>query len=212
MKVVAIVPIKLNNERLAGKNLMFLGNKPLIHYCLETLSDIREINERYVYCSNESISDYLIGGVDFLRRPEFLDSPTTNFTQIFRGFQKQVEADVYVYAHATAPFVTVETVSKAVSAVLSGSYDSAFCAEKIQDFLWRNGEPLNFDATNIPRSQDLPVIYRETSGVYVFHKTVFEKYQRRVGKNPLILEVSFKEATDINTAEDFKRAEALLSY
>ena len=81
---------------------------------------------------------------------------------------------------------------------------------KIQDFLWKDGEPLNFDAANIPRSQDLAPIYRETSGVYVFTKEVFEKYHRRIGKNPFVKEVSFKEAVDINNPEDFALAEALL--
>lgn len=73
-----------------------------------------------------------------------------------------------------------------------------------------NGKPLNFDAANIPRSQDLEPIYRETSGVYVFKKEVFKKYRRRIGENPYIAEVSYREAIDINEVEDFDMAEKLL--
>ena len=62
----------------------------------------------------------------------------------------------------------------------------------------------------MPRSQDLKPIYRETSGVYVYTKEVFEKYHRRIGKNPYIKEVSFKEAVDINNPEDFDLAIAML--
>ena len=97
-----------------------------------------------------------------------------------------------------------------IDAVQSGKYDSAFCAVKIQDFLWENEKPLNFDAANVPRSQDLNPIYRETSGVYVFTREVFEKYHRRIGMNPFVKEVSFKEAVDINNPEDFELAKALL--
>lgn len=61
------------------------------------------------------------------------------------------------------------------------------------------------------RSQDLEPIYRETSGVYVFTKEVFEKYHRRIGKKPYIKEISYKEAVDINNPEDFYLAEALLN-
>ena len=82
---------------------------------------------------------------------------------------------------------------------------------KIQDYLWQDGEPLNFDATNVPRSQDLKPIYRETSGVYVFTKEVFEKYHRRIGKSPFVKEVSFKESIDINNPEDFILAETFLN-
>ena len=51
------------------------------------------------------------------------------------------------------------------------------------------------------------VIYRETSGIYVFTKEVFQKYKRRVGKHPFIKEVTFKESIDINEPEDFELAE-----
>ncbi len=212
LKIAAIVPIKLNNERLPNKNTKLLGEKPLISYICDTLLAVHMINERFVYCSSTEICRYLPDGVNFLDRPEYLDLPTSNFTQIFTEFSNEINADIYVYAHATAPFLKKETVVTAITAVASGKYDSAFCAQKLQDFIWSNGEPLNFNADNFPRSQDLPVYYRETSGVYVFTKKVFEKYKRRIGINPFIVEVGYKEAIDINTIEDFKLAEHFLSY
>lgn len=209
-KIVAIMPIKLNNERLPGKNTMNLSGKPLLQHELENLLKVKEIDEVYVFCSDEKITDYLPEGISFLKRPKKLDLQTSNFTQIFEMFLNEVDADIYVYAHATAPFITNNTMKKCVNAVISEEFDSAFCATKIQDFLWKNGEPLNFDAENIPRSQDIEPIYRETSGVYVFRKEVFEKYKRRIGINPYICELGYKEAIDINTKEDFELAEALV--
>ena len=211
MKIISIMPIKLKNERLAGKNTMLLGDKPLLCHELENLMKVESIDEVIVYCSNERIEEYLPSGVVFKKRPEFLDLPTSNFTQIFETFMEDNDADIYVYAHATAPFITYETMVECVDAVVSGDYDSAFCATKIQDYLWKDGEPMNFDAENIPRSQDMEPIYRETSGVYVFTKEVFEKYHRRIGVNPYIKNVSFKEAVDINNPEDFELAKALLN-
>lgn len=204
------MPIKLNNERLPGKNTKPLGNKPLLQYELSALQQTNLLDELFVYCSDEKVCDYLPDGVSFLRRPSFLDLPTSNFSQIFKEFSNEVEADIYVYAHATAPFITVTTMIECISAVKSGRYDSAFCASKIQDYFWQDGAPLNFDATDVPRSQDLKPIYRETSGVYVFTKQVFQDYHRRIGIKPFIKEVSYKEAIDINNPEDFELAEALL--
>ncbi len=211
MKTVAIMPIKLNNERLPGKNTKILGNKPLLQYELDNLIATKLCDSIYVYCSSEQIKTYLPKGVDLLKRPEFLDLPTSNFTQIFENFMKEIDADVYVYAHATAPFINVETMEECIKAVKSGEYDSAFCASKIQDYLWLDNKPMNFDATNLPRSQDLKPIYRETSGVYVFTKNVFIKLKRRIGIKPFIKEVSYKEAVDINNLEDFDLAEALVN-
>ena len=210
MKIVAIMPIKLLNERLPGKNIKLLGDKPLIQYELENLIKTEMLDSINVYCSDESVCEYIPEGVNFIKRPDYLDLPTSNFTQIFESFKDVIEADIYVYAHATAPFITVETMKECIEAVKSGIYDSAFCASKIQDYLWQDEVPLNFDATNVPRSQDLKVIYRETSGIYVFTKEVFEKHHRRIGIKPYIKEVSFKEAVDINNPEDFDLAEALL--
>jgi CMP-N-acetylneuraminic acid synthetase len=209
-RIIAIVPVKLNNERLPGKNTKLLGGKPLVGHCLNTLLSVREISAVYVYCSNREIERYLPSGVKFLKRPQELDLPTSNFTQIFGSFMREADADIYVYAHATAPFVTPDTIRKEIEAVSGGEYDSAFCAEQIQDFLWKDGSPLNFDAENIPRSQELPVIWRETSGVYVFHKEVFTERRRRVGIKPYIVEVGRKEAVDINTPDDFHYAEMFL--
>ncbi len=211
MSIVAIMPIKLINERCPGKNTRLLGGKPLLQYELDNLKRTGVCDSINVYCSDESLIPFLPQYVTFVKRPEYLDLPTSNFTQIFDSFIEIVDADIYVYAHATAPFITVETMKQCIEAVKSGNYDSAFCAVKLQDYLWQDGEPLNFDASNLPRTQDLKPIYQETSGVYVFTKSVYQKYRRRIGKNPFIKEVSFKEAVDIDNPEDFELAEAIVN-
>ena len=69
---------------------------------------------------------------------------------------------------------------------------------------------MNFDAANLPRSQDLNPIYRETSGIYVFRKEVFRNLKRRIGDHPFIKVLTMKEAVDINVPEDMKMAELFL--
>ena len=212
MTVKAIIPVKMNNERLPGKNTRILGDKPLMHYVRTALLKTDSIDTICVFCSNEEIKKYLLDGVEFLKRPEYLDLPSSNFTQIFECFMKDNDADIYVYAHATAPFISTETINDCINAVLSGKYDSAFCARKIQDFLWKDGRPLNFDAQNVPRSQDIEPVYRETSGVYVYTKDVFQNLRRRVGNIPYIKELTIREAIDINEYEDFEFAEIMLNH
>lgn len=210
MKIVAIMPIKLKNERCPGKNTRMLGSKPLLQYELDSLKETGLCDSINVYCSSEDVVPYLPDGVNFVKRPEVLDLPTSNFSQIFETFMGEIDADIYVYAHATAPFIKKETMEQCINAVKSGEYDSAFCALKLQDYLWQNGEPLNFDATNVPRTQDLTPIYQETSGVYVFTKDVFRNKHRRIGDKPYVSEVSFKEAVDIDNPEDFLLAEKIV--
>ena len=210
MKIVSIIPIKMHNERLPGKNIKLLGKFPLIEYVQKSLLEIESINEHYVFCSSDDIEKFLLPGFSYLKRDERLDLSTSNFTQIFESFSSMVNADIYVYAHATAPFIEVETIYVCLDAVKSGEYDSAFCVMKIQDYFWKDGKPLNFNAENLPRSQDLEPIYRETSGIYVFTREVFEKFHRRIGEKPFFREVNYKEAIDINDNDDFKLAEIML--
>ena len=122
---------------------------------------------------------------------------------------KEVEADIYIASHATGPFTRSESIDKCVEAVQTGRYDSAFLARRLQEFLWQNGNAMNFDIQNFPRTQDLVPVYSEAPGAYVFTKDTFLKYDRRVGMKPYICEISEIEARDIDYQDDFDIADAI---
>ena len=210
MKVVALLPIKMNNQRIPGKNIKkFDDGTPLMELIQKTLLETDCLDEIYVYCSNPSVKEYILPGIKYLQRPDYLDGDGANSNDIIREFIKVVPADVYVETHATGPFTKSKSIEKCVQAVLSGEYDSAFLAKKMQEFMWQNGKPMNFDAQNFPRTQDLVPIYSEAPGAYVFSKATFEKCNRRVGEKPYIYEISEVESRDIDYPEDFEIANAI---
>ncbi len=214
MKIVAVVPMKLNSSRLPQKNIKcFTNGKPLCYYILSTLLLLRHsIDEVYVYCSNPDIQNYLPKGVNYLMRSEQLDQDSTKINEVLQCFAKDVSADIYVMAHTTAPFVTAKSIEKGLNAVYSGSYDSAFAAKKIQDFLWKDGIPFNYNLNCIPRTQDLPLYYEETSGFYIYRSEIITEFNRRIGRNPYIVEVGEIEGIDIDEPEDFEIADAVFNY
>ena len=164
MKVVAIVPMKLNNQRLPQKNTKcFKNGKPLCYYILSTLLKIDEISEVYVYCSNSKIKEFIPEGVIYLQRSEDLDQDSTKMNEVLYKFSEEVEADIYIMTHTTAPFISKDSIKEGLNAVVTGKYDSAFSVKKIQEFLWKDGKTLNYKLDNIPRTQDLEPIYAETS-------------------------------------------------
>lgn len=204
MKTVALIPIKLGSKRVVGKNTKpFFDGTPLMHFIQKACLGAKTIDEVYVYCSDESVKDYILPGVKFLKRPKYLDGDDINANDFIREFIKVVDADIYVNAHTTSPFAKSETIDDCVEHVSGGEYDSAFCAEAIRTFMWENGKPINFDPNSFPRTQDLPLIYGETSIAYVFTKESFLKNNRRLGMNPYIKEVDKIEAMDIDYPEDF---------
>lgn len=175
-----------------------------MHFIQKACLDAKTIDEVYIYCSDEAVKEYILPRVKFLQRPEYLDGDNINANDLIREFMKVIDADIYVNAHTTSPFAKAETIDDCVSHVASGEYDSAFCAEVLRTFMWENGRPINFDPDHFPRTQDLPLIYGETSIAYVFTKEAFLIHNRRLGSHPYIKEVGRIEAMDIDYPEDFE--------
>lgn len=210
MKIVAFVPIRLNSKRVIGKNLRLLGGKPLMSYVLDTLVKVKSIDEVYVYCSQDEIREYLPAGVKFIKRPDFLDSDETLGKDIYEEFVKNVNADIYILAHTTSPFIKQSTIEMALDKIINGESDSAFSCEKIQTFAWFNKRPLNYDLKEIPRTQLIEPIYVETSAFFMFERNIWTVYKQRIGFNPYMAQVDKIEGVDIDWPEDFEFAEKIL--
>ncbi len=210
MKVVAFVPIKMNSERLPNKNIMtFENGQPLASYIQETLLKVENIDEIYVYCSDEEITNYIVDGVKFLKRSKHLDESSTPFNEVLSSFAKDVDADFYVLTHTTAPFIEPDSIKEGVSKVRSGEFDSAVGVHRLYEFLWKDGKPFNYSLIDIPRTQDLPPIYAETCGLFIYSKELIINENRRIGKRPYFVELSKIESIDINDKEDFLIANAI---
>ena len=210
MKTVAFVPIRLNSKRVMGKNLKMLGEKPLMYYVLETLSQVKSIDEIYVFCSSEEIQPYLPEGVQFLKRSESLDRDETLGCEIYDAFVDTVDADLYILAHTTSPFIKATTIENAIEKIKTGKYDSAFSAEKIQTFAWYDGKPLNYVLSHVPRTQDLKPVFVETSAFFMFKRDLWKTKRQRIGDNPYFSVIDKIEGVDIDTLEDFAFAEKVI--
>lgn len=211
MKVVAFVPIKLNNQRLPGKNLLPIGDKPMCWYIVNSLINTKGIDETYVYCSNNEICKHIPEKAIFLKRPKSLDGNLVKGFEIYTSFINTIDADIYVLAHATSPFTKSVSISNALSHVLSGENDSAFSAERIQTFVWYKNQPINYDLKDVPRTQDMEPIFKETSAFYIFKKEIFTEFHRRIGFNPYIQEMVGIEAVDVDEKKDYDMAVSMFN-
>lgn len=206
MKTVALVPIKLNSQRLPHKNILPIAGKPLCWHICNSLINVQSIDEVYVFCSDEEVIKYIPNKVKFLKRDERLDGDLIKGFDIYKEFITQVDADIYVLAHTTSPFILTSSIQNGLEHVLDKSHDSAFSAERIQTFAWYKNKPINYDLNDVPRTQDMEPIWVETSGFYIFKKEVFTEHHRRIGFNPYIQEVSGMEAIDIDERKDYELA------
>lgn len=211
MKTVAFIPIRLNSKRVPGKNIKIIGGKPLLCHIMEKLTQINNIDEVYVYCSDESVKKYLPPNVIFLKREKCLDSDDTLGQDIYDAFVSMVEADIYILAHATSPFIRKDTIENALNKVMYDHFDSAFSVEKIQTFAWYKNHPLNYNLKEIPRTQTIEPIYIETSAFFIFKSEVWKQHRQRIGFNPYMAIVDRYEGIDIDWPEDFELAARLMN-
>lgn len=212
MKVTAFVTIRLNSQRLPGKNLLPLGGHALAWHICNTLLECETIDKSYIYCSDERVMEHLPQSprLLFRRRDKWLDGNEVTAQDTYGAFTSEVESDIYVAALTTAPFITAASIDRGVKAMLEQGHDSAFSAKRLQTFVWYDGHPVNYNPAAIARTQDLKPLYMETSGFYAFSRTLWQQHRRRIGFNPYVVEVNHREAVDIDNLEDYKFAEMIV--
>lgn len=209
-QVVAFVPIKLHSERIPNKNQQLLDGKPLYTHILNTLTESAQLGAIYVYCSDVGIANDLPAGVLFCQRDKSLDGTRVRGREIWQAFAEAVPALNYVLAHTTSPFTRSASVDEAIAAIKSPHYDSAFTAQVIRAYVWKDGKPLNFSPHDIERTQDLDSIVIENSGVYGFSRHLLMSTGRRIGARPKVIPVSFPETIDIDELVDLDLARSVI--
>lgn len=209
MKIVAFEPIKLNSQRLPGKNKLPLAGRPLCYHLTNALLQVPEIDEVYVFCSSDEVMDYVPEGTKFLKRDSYYDGDSVKSFELIGKFIDSVDADIYVFANTTSPFLKADSISNALRHVIDGEYDSAVTVREFKTFALYQGKPLNYDINDIPKTQDIEPVYVETSGAYIFKKEIFTEHRRRLGFHPYLQIVDEIEGVDIDTKEDFDYAETL---
>lgn len=210
MKVVAFVPIKFKSQRLENKNILPLGKFPLCWYIFESLKQVKNIDEIYVYCSDDRIVKYIPNDIKFLERPTHLDRNETKGLEIYTSFINTVDADVYILAHATSPFIRSFSIQKGLDSILNDGHDSAFSVQKMQTYGWYQNKPLNYELDNVVRTQDLDSVLLETSAFYIFKKDILQN-GRRIGNNPHRVITDRIESVDIDEVDDYRLAQAIMT-
>ena len=214
-RIVALVPMRHNSERVPGKNYRSFGGRELYHHIIETLLDCELIDEVVINTDSPIIMEDAserFPQVRLIERPEHLRDGDIPMNDVLLYDVTQVEADFYLQTHSTNPLLSTETTTRAINLFLDNcsSYDSLFSVTRIQTRLWdAQAKAINHDPAILLRTQDLPPIYEENSCLYIFTRDTLEIRHNRIGKRPLMFEIDAEEAWDIDNETDFRIAEFL---
>lgn len=213
--IVALVPMRQQSERVPGKNVRLLADRPLYHYIIESLLACQLLSGVVIDTDSPFILDDArrhFPTVRLIERPEHLRGGMIPINEVLLHDASLIEADFYLQTHSTNPLLRSQTISQAVESFLSQypAHDSLFSVTRHQTRLWdRKGKPINHDPAVLLRTQDLPPIFEENSNLYLFSRTTLERHRNRIGEKPLMFEMDPAEAWDIDEELDFQIAEFL---
>lgn len=219
MKIVALLPMKGNSERVPNKNLKDFSGKPLYHRVMETLLNSAYIDTVIVNTDSEVIKNdlkkYFEGSVVVVDRPAEIIGDFVSMNKIIEYDINTIEADLYLQTHSTNPLLKTESVNQAIEKMIAlnenNEFDSIFSVTKLQTRLYKSdGTPFNHNPEELLRTQDLEPLYEENSNFYIFTKESFmNSGGKRIGCKPFMFEIDKIEAVDIDEPQDFIIAESL---
>lgn len=217
-KIVALLPMKANSERVKGKNFRELAGKPLFKWILDSLLDVHEIDKvvintdaRHILLENGLVESERV--VIRERKPE-LCGDMVSMNLILADDVQAVDADTYIMTHTTNPLITPETIRAGLNKLTDNpDKDSLFTVNKIQTRFYREDcSAVNHDPDNLLRTQDLEPWYEENSCLFYFTKESFMATQARIGKQPLMMVTPPLESLDIDEPHDWEMVAALADY
>lgn len=220
-RIVALLPMKANSERVKGKNFRDFCGKPLFRWILDTLLEVKEIDQVIINTdARQILADNGLTDTDRItirdRKPEICGD-LVSMNLVLADDVANVPADVYLMTHTTNPLISADTIRKALAAFqearAAGKADSLFTVDKVQTRFYRaDCSPVNHDPDNLIPTQHLEPWFEENSNLYLFTGDSFAKTNARIGKQPMMYEGPFFESIDIDTPADWDFAVVAARY
>jgi CMP-N-acetylneuraminic acid synthetase len=82
---------------------------------------------------------------------------------------------------------------------------------RLSTFLWDTDGPINYDRNveKWPRTQTLRPLYEVNSAIFIASTEIYGRDADRIGRSPLLYEISKDKTVDIDWPDDFEIAERL---
>ena len=215
MKVVALMPMKGESERIPGKNMRPFNGQALCSVMLDKLAASNYIDQVIINTDSNSIKEFVESSYEkviVVDRPNHLLGHDISMNEIIAHDINLFHADLFLQTHSTNPLLKVDTINSAIKKFIenAANYDSLFSVTKFQTRFYReDGTALNHNPEVLIKTQDLPVLYEENSCIYLFTKKAFKKNNNRIGDIPILYEIEPMEAIDIDIEDEFILAERL---
>lgn len=213
MKITAVIPVRVGSQRVKNKNLKSFGDTSLLALKIDNLLKVERISQIIVNTdSDEAIELAKAKGVSFHRREDYYASSECTNSEFLEHLGIVTQTDLFAYCPCTTPFILPSTIDNSISKFLnSDSNDCLATVSTVKEFLWLDGNPINYERDKQPNSQNLPNIYALNFGLNLISRNDLIKYKNIVGQRPLFTVTDEIEGLDIDTPLDFFIAEQIYS-
>ena len=215
-KNIAIIPARGGSKRLSNKNILILGEIPLVaHSIICALENSSIIDDVYVSTDDFKIKEIALRfGAKVIDRPDELsgdDQPSITAMQHVLNTIGDTVENVFLL-QPTSPLRPKNLLEEAFQIYKDGNFDSLMTVTRNSDKFGKitNQKFVPFNYSFGQRSQDLEPLYVENGLLYITRAGFIIKGVILVENNiPFIVDSQFSKI-DIDTEEDFKYAQFLL--
>lgn len=209
-KLSAVVAVRKGSQRIPNKNIKPFGDTNLLELKLKNLKQVSNIDEIIVNSDCDKMLDIgLTYGCTVVKRDPYFASSEVNNSEFHHHIAKTTNTDFIFLAPVCSPFISTDTHIKAINMFRESIYDSLTSVDIIQNHLWLNGKPINYDINDVPNSQDLPKILRLNYGISIISKKSMLERRGLVGNNPGFYLLEGFESIDVDTPMDFNTSELI---
>lgn len=210
MKIKALIPVRSGSVRVKNKNIAPFAGSSLLEIKIRQMLRIPELDGVVVNSnSDEMLQMAQRLGAETVKRDEYFATSEVSPNELYENMAQNMEADVVVYVHCTAPLVEDKTYSSAIQKFLTlRGHDSLVSVSPLKEFLWIDGKPANYDRNHKPRSQDLPENFVLLNHVvHILSCETMIRCKDIIGQTPYFFPISQGESIDIDTPTDFAVAD-----
>jgi N-acylneuraminate cytidylyltransferase len=215
---LAVIPARGGSVAVPRKNIRPLAGRPLLAYTIEQARTVPELDLTVVSTDDREIAAVAQGlSVRVIDRPAELatsEAPTEwALLHALDSLAGERRFDFVVVLEPTSPFRSAATIRTCMTRIAESDAPSLLTVCQTHQSLGRveNGYFRRLDPTAPRRRQDRQPLYFECSSVYICRTEHLRRAGTVVAEEWLAVPVPADEVLDINDAEDFVIAEALMA-
>lgn len=217
MKILTIIPARGGSKGVPGKNIKFLGGKPLIAYTIE--SALQAGLEPIVNSDDDEILSMAKkhGAITFKRPAGLATDSARSIDVVIDMLKSFADIETILLLQATYPFRQKGMINEAIEVYKNKNLDSLISVLPVPDhynphwvFEAKEGGQLNIatgEDVIIPRRQELPPAYFRDGAIYMTNREILEKKQSFFGNSLGYIKSEWENYVNIDTMVDWEKAE-----